>query len=375
MSSNIRVLIVDDSAFIRNALSGMLSKAPGIDVVGIAHHGEEALMKVKKLSPDVMTLDIEMPGINGMQVLESVMAHSPLPVIMVSSLTQESAWETLHALELGAIDFISKQLNGSILNISKIEKILVSKVKAAAKAKVFKKCIAQATLNRRKAADSPYSRVKLERYNEIGSVPGSVVIIGSSTGGPRVVQEILEEFPSTFSAAVVIVQHMPKFFTKSFAERLNQVCPLRVDEAKDGDPLVSGQVLVAPGSQHIQLESHADRQVRVRVSREPVDLPYRPSIDLAMESAAKIFGPSVVGVILTGMGNDGARGIQAINTAGGCSLVQDEETSVIYGMPKAAIENGDVDAVMPGSRIASEIISRISLVNKHEMQYHVKISK
>ncbi len=371
MRSDIRVLIVDDSAFIRNAISNMLSKSTEIEVVGFARDGEEALAKVEKLSPDVMTLDVEMPKMNGLEVLSSVMTHHPLPVIMVSSLTEESASETLDALDLGAVDYISKQLNGSVLEIAKIETLLISKVKAAATAKVPKRGIVKKP-SRQKTDWNDSSSIPTRSSSLLGSeenvkneeAADTVVIIGSSTGGPTVIQEMLETVPSFLSAAVIIVQHMPKYFTKPFSERLNQLCAVPVKEAKDRDPLLRGQVLVAPGGQHLQLEVLGVGKRSVRVSREPVNLPYRPSVDLAMESAAQIFGSAVIGVILTGMGNDGERGMQAVKVAGGYTIAQNEESCVIYGMPKASIDAGHVDAVMPISRIKYEILHRIALVKE-----------
>ena len=377
MSSRIRVLIVDDSAFIRNALSGMLSKSPDIDVIGIARNGEDALTKVVELSPDVMTLDIEMPGMNGLQVLKTVMAEHPLPVIMVSSLTEESAKETLQALEFGAVDFISKQSSKSVLDISKIEKLLLSKVKAAVWARSHVTGLVREPMVQKNPGQllgssftrNPRSYANTEKKKDTShKTLDSVVIIGSSTGGPKVIQDMLEEFPATLSSAVIVIQHMPKFFTKPFAERLNQLCPLTVQEAKDGDPLVPGQILVAPGSHHLRVENLGVREVGVRVSCEPVHLPYRPSVDLAMETGAKALGPLVIGVILTGMGNDGERGMRAIKEAGGHTLAQNEATCMIFGMPKAAIDSGYVDAVVPISRMTTEILHRIEQNKKHPAQ-------
>ncbi len=367
MTTCIRVLVVDDSTFIRNAITGMLKKSPEIKVIGQARNGEEAIKKVAELSPDVMTLDIDMPGMNGLEVLKSVMKHSPLPVIMVSSLTEDSAKETIHALELGAMDFISKQLNGSIFDISKIEKLLVDKVKAAALSggKITGLADEKVRLEKKKSASHPYQPEVAHSKSISGNdcerctAVDSLVIIGSSTGGPKVIQQMLEEFPSTLSSAVIIVQHMPKYFTKPFADRLNQLCPLVVCEAKDGDLLEAGKVFVAPGSRHLRLEATRARQVAIRVSPDPAHLPYRPSVDLAMESAAKIFGSSLIGVVLTGMGNDGEVGMHAIKQAGGCTLVQNEETCMVYGMPKAVIDAGYADAVLPISWMSSEVLNRI----------------
>ncbi|GJL49391.1 MAG: chemotaxis response regulator protein-glutamate methylesterase [Nitrospirales bacterium] len=371
--SKIRVLVVDDSTFIRQAIARMLSKSPDVEIVGQARNGEEAISMVKELLPDVMTLDIEMPRMNGLDVLEIVMREYPLPIIMVSSLTEDSAKETLLALELGAVDFISKQLNGSLLEISKIEKILLEKIRAAScsRGKVSGLSREKRDLqNRRGSVAGSHVEGRPRKANaEISHAPqdsaNSLVIIGASTGGPKVIQEMLMEFPSFLPCGVIVVQHMPKFFTKPFAERLNEQCPLSVCEAKDGDLVQAGKVFVAPGGRHLSMERVGTRpQVSLRISSEPANLPYRPSVNLAMDSAVKNFGSSLIGVVLTGMGNDGAMGMQAIKATGGCTLVQNEETCIVYGMPKAVIDAGNADAVVPISRMTSEIMKRIFRISE-----------
>ena len=362
----IRVLVVDDSTFIRNAISSMLAKSPEIDVVGCARNGADALQKVRELNPDVMTLDIEMPGMNGLQVLERVMQEYPLPVIVVSSHTEESAKVTLQALELGAVDFISKQLNGSVLEISKIERLLVAKVKTASYSTDKVKNLLKSRPERgaTRLSTKPHELEERAQPGKSRKVVSStthdpLVIIGSSTGGPKVVQEILTDFPSAFPCAIIVVQHMPKFFTKPFADRLNELCSLNVREANDGDLVRSGQVLVAPGGQHLRLEEKSDRAVCVRVSTEPANLPYRPSVDFAMQSAAEIYRTSLIGVVLTGMGNDGEQGMKSVKGKGGRTLAQNEATCIVYGMPKAVIDAGHADAVVPVSRMSQEIMTLV----------------
>ncbi|WP_447968322.1 protein-glutamate methylesterase/protein-glutamine glutaminase [Nitrospira sp. M1] len=372
--ATIRVLVVDDSTFIRHAIARMLSKYPEIEVVAQARNGEEALAMVREFSPDVMTLDIEMPGMNGLDVLEIVMRECPTPVIMVSSLTEDSAKETLRALELGAIDFISKQLDGSLLKISQIEAHLLEKVRAAASSREKIAGFLSETTSRQSPKD--FSKVshseglswplKGERQSESRDSVDSLVVIGSSTGGPKAIQEMLMQFPSSFPCGVLVIQHMPKFFTKPFADRLNEQCAVSVCEAKDGDVLQVGRVFVAPGSRHLRLEQHGGQKVTVRISSDPTHLPYRPSVNLAMESAANIFGSSLIGVVLTGMGNDGELGMAAIKAAGGCTLVQNEESCIVYGMPKAVITAGHADVVVPISRMAAEIVARVSRLTERQ---------
>ena len=378
----IRVLVVDDSTFIRNAISNMLAKSSDIQIVGTARNGEEAIQKVMELKPDVMTLDIDMPLMNGLQVLEHLMHRQPLPVIIISSLTDAGAKETLRALELGAVDFIPKHLNGSVLSISNIENQLLQKVKASARAmgKIGtpalnnpiphkKETILSGSFKKGREEQSLSRRVKVDRGPSSSKnygrppTPRSLVIIGCSTGGPKVLQEILPQIPTSIRAAILIIQHMPQFFTKPFAERLDQLCHLHVSEAADGDALEEGGVVVAPGGQHLRVEQGPAGQVRVRISDEPSYLPYRPSVDVAMESAAPIYGVHLLGVVLTGMGNDGMMGAHAIKATGGRTLVQDEATSIVYGMPKAVVDAGYADTVVSISQVAHALTTMIGEID------------
>lgn len=370
----IQVLVVDDSAFMRKALSNMLSKCPDFKVIGTARNGDEALRKVDELKPDVMTLDIDMPVMDGLMVLERVMATHPLPVVVVSGLTEEGAEVTLRALELGAIDFIPKHLEGSSLNISTIQEQLIEKVKVAAGA--------AGKISRRSATKSSESTLgsfspeskEVEHASSRGNIPWGpgdvrrrvpggpqgtlpgILTIGCSTGGPQALQEMLPRLPASFPASIVVVQHMPKFFTKPFAERLNQLCPLEVREAEEGDEVLPGVVLIAPGGQHLTLEKRGSGKVTIHVSEEPSNYPYRPSADLMMQSAVKVFGSKTVGVIMTGMGQDGFEGAQAIKAVRGRILAQDSASCVVYGMPKAVIEGGWADKIVPLSRMPREIM-------------------
>ena len=378
----IRVLVVDDSTFIRNTISNMLAKCSDIQIVGTARNGEEAIQKVRELRPDVMTLDIDMPLMNGLQVLEHLMHRHPLPVIMISSLTEAGAQETLRALELGAVDFIPKHLNGSVLSISNIETQLLHKVKASAQARSkigvpalpcpspqptgrvlsssVKKDKKEKALSRKVETHKTSSFTK---NSGLRPTPRNLVIIGCSTGGPKVLQDILPQIPTSIRAAILIIQHMPQFFTKPFSERLDQLCPLNVSEAVDGDTLEEGGVVVAPGGRHLRIEQSTTGHVCVRISDDPSYLPYRPSVDVAMESAAPLYGAHLLGVVLTGMGNDGMMGTYAIKANGGRTLVQDEATSIVYGMPKAVVDAGYADTVVPISKIAQTLTAVIGEID------------
>ena len=374
----IRVLVVDDSAFMRKAISTMLSESPDFVIAGTAVNGEDALRKVAALDIDVMTLDIDMPGMDGLTVLEQVMAHHPLPVVMVSSLTEGGAAVTIRALELGAVDFIPKHVGGSSLKISEIREPLQEKVRAAAttrskiqtrsKQSVIPGSLRQATppfpFSSKSANAGKLASNGRAQMTVLGD-PG-VLIIGCSTGGPQALQSVLTLLPGTFPCPIVVAQHMPKFFTKPFAERLNQVCALEVLEAGEGDHLKPGRVLIAPGGQHLTLERRGS-VVTTHVSDHPKHLPYRPSVDLLMESAAKLYGPKVVGLVMTGMGQDGLEGARAIKSAGGSVLAQDEATSIVYGMPKAVADHGCVDKVVSLQKIATEI----QLWVKHQSTHDV----
>ncbi|MDT7041874.1 chemotaxis response regulator protein-glutamate methylesterase [Candidatus Nitronereus thalassa] len=373
----IRVLVVDDSAFMRKAISNMLCESSDFVIAGTAINGEDALRKVAAMDIDVMTLDIDMPGMDGLAVLEQVMAHHPLPVVIVSSLTEGGAAVTIRALELGAVDFIFKHLGGSSLKISEIRVPLQEKVRAAATARSkIQSGSRQPVVPRalRKATPPfPFSSKNANTGNPDSdggmqvNLPGDpgVLIIGCSTGGPQALQVVLTLLPSTFPYPIVVAQHMPKFFTKPFAERLDQLCALEVAEAQEGDHLKPGRVLIAPGGQHLTLERRG-HVVMTHVSDHPKHLPYRPSVDLLMESAAKLYGQKVVGLVMTGMGQDGLEGARAIKRAGGSVLAQDEASSIVYGMPKAVADHGIVDKVVSLQKISTEIQLWVKHQSRHD---------
>lgn len=370
MTSPIRVLVVDDSAFMRKLLGNMLASDPRIQVVGLARNGDEALVRVKDLKPDVMTLDIEMPGINGLEVLRHVMEDNPLPVIMVSSLTEEGAQATMLALDLGAVDFIPKQLNGSSVNIVGIQQELVDKVISAHKAKGMllrlsgKKNGAgkgdSPLLQEPKRGQSPATAGAIARptTSALSARGTKIVAIGCSTGGPKALQEVFPLFPKDFPAPILVVQHMPKFFTGPFAKRLNELSQIEVREAVEGDVPQPGLALIAPGGFHMRAVKKSFLEIVVSLSAEPPML-HVPSVDVMLESVAQTFSGRAVGVILTGMGHDGQQGMKAIKAANGRTIAQDEATCVVYGMPKAVVDNGLADKIVPLEGIAGEIANMV----------------
>lgn len=333
-AGRVRVLVVDDSAFMRKAISTMLESDPEIEVVDTARDGLEAIEKVKALNPDLVTLDVEMPRMDGLTALKHIMEEHPLPVLMVSSLTTEGAEATLTALELGAVDFIPKDLSYVSLDIVKIKDSLLEKVKT----------IARRGLRRIGPMGPKVLTLPPKRKFEL-------VAIGVSTGGPMSLQKILPKFPPDLPAGVLIAQHMPPNFTRPLAERLDKLSPFEVREAEDGDEVVPGRVLLAPGGRHLRVR----RRGEVEVDESPVQALYKPSVDELMASVARHYGPWGVGVIMTGMGHDGREGVRLLKEKGGYVIAQDEASCVIYGMPKAVVEEGLADAILPLEKIPEHI--------------------
>jgi two-component system chemotaxis response regulator CheB len=356
MAGPISVLIVDDSAFMRKALMNMLSGDPRVTVAGVARNGEEAIQKVAELHPHVVTMDVEMPGMNGLEALRRIMEIRPVPVIMVSSLTMEGASETVKALELGAVDFLPKQLDGIATNIATIQAELIAKVIAAAGS--------AAKLKRPDSTSVPRPatsalKSSLSSGSIIGTRGNKVVAIGCSTGGPQALLEVLPHLPADFGAGILIVQHMPKFFTKPFADRLNQLCKVEVREAKEGDVVTPGVALIGPAGMHMRVVRRRATQVEIALSSDSEGQAHVPSVDVLMESVAALYGERAVGVLLTGMGHDGALGMKAIKGAKGRTIAQDEATCVVYGMPKAAVDGGHAEKVVGLPMIAGEVANMI----------------
>jgi two-component system chemotaxis response regulator CheB len=335
-----RVLIVDDSAFVRKAVARMLGEASDIEVVGTASDGEEGLAKAHELRPDVVTLDIKMPKLGGLETLERLMAERPVPVLLLSTLTQEGAEVTLRALELGAMDFVDKSAVEPMSMLS-LTTELVEKVRALGRARIKGR-----------------PRGKARRVAPAKEEAAEVVVIAASTGGPSSLQSLVSALPAGFRATILVVQHIPRGFTHSLAERLDARSAIPVREATDGDLVEPGRVIIAPAGIHTRLRRRGAR-VRIVLDEEPRDALHRPSADVLMASAASVFGQRTVGVVLTGMGSDGTEGLRAIKAAGGRTLAESEETCVIYGMPKAAVAAGVVSRIVPLDRMAEEILATV----------------
>ncbi len=321
----IKVVVVDDSAFMRKAISTMLEKDPGIKVVATGRDGQEGLDLIRRHDPDVVTMDIEMPRMDGLTALRHVMMEAPRPVLMVSSLTTEGAEATLKALELGAVDFIPKQLSKVSLDIIKIEADLISKVKTVAGRKMRHRVPPPARPAAPSAPAPTATRPAASRPS--GPQVRDVIAIGVSTGGPPAVQKILSALPADFPASIVIAQHMPAAFTGPFAKRLDTVCKISVKEAATGDRLQAGCAYVSPGGQHLVLEQKVSR-IDLVVTPEPRDALYKPSANVLVASAANAVGRRCLGVILTGMGNDGLEGVKVLKQKGGRALAQSDATCV-----------------------------------------------
>lgn len=337
----IKILIIDDSALMRQLLTAILHEDPDLHVVGTAANPLLAREKIKTLKPDVLTLDVEMPGMDGITFLEKLMRLHPLPVVMVSSHTEKGASATLRALDLGAVDFVAKPQGGLRDGIRRelIDEIR-DKVRAAATAHVRPVLVPQSGQTQQLLSSTTPCRE-------------GVIAIGASAGGTQAIAEILSRLPSRMPG-IAIVQHMPPRFTASFAERLNNQCQLEVREAKNGDRLRPGTVLVAPGGMHMALIRAGGYAVRV-YEDEPVNR-HQPSVDVLFDSTAHIARHSALGIILTGMGSDGARGLRAMKTAGAYTIAQDEKSSVVFGMPEQAIRQGGACEVAPLERIAERMV-------------------
>jgi two-component system chemotaxis response regulator CheB len=325
MKQRVRVLVVDDSALMRKLIPQMLASDESIEVVGTAMDGSFCLKKIDELKPSVVTLDLEMPGMNGIDTLKEIMRRQPVPVIVFSSHSIEGASVTMKALGLGAFDFVTKPKDASA-HMAETAKELIAKVKAAAECKLKPRIL-------------PGTPPKPAKASVSASSPTKVVGIGVSTGGPQAMEYLLSQLPGDFPGAIAVVQHMPEGFTDMFARRLDELCPLRVKEAQSGDMLQPGRVLICPGSRHMKVKRLPLGDV-VILSDEAHVNGHRPSVDVLFRSLAEEFRTQAVGVLMTGMGDDGAEGLGAVKKEGGMTIAQSEESCVVYGMPKAAIERG-----------------------------------
>ena len=324
----VRVLVVDDSALMRKLIPQMLAADPFIEVVGTAMDGNFCLKKIDELHPDVVTLDLQMPGMNGIDTLKEIMRRHPLPVIVVSSHSTEGASITFKALGLGAFDFVSKPQD-SMGHMDATARALIAKIKAAAEGKVVRPPISMGITTRVEKAHPAQPAPPLEK----------IVAIGISTGGPQALEFLLAQLTPDFPAAIVIVQHMPEGFTDMFARRLDELSALRVKEAQSGDALQAGRVLICPGSRHLKVKRRPGADIAVLSDEAPVN-GHRPSVDVLFQSVSAEFGKHAIAVLMTGMGDDGAEGLGAVQKAGGVTIAQSEPSCVVYGMPKVAVERG-----------------------------------
>jgi two-component system chemotaxis response regulator CheB len=348
----VRVLIVDDSAVVRRTLSEVLSSDPAIEVIGTAGDPFIAADRISEQVPDVITLDIEMPGMDGLTFLQKIMSQHPIPVIICSSLAEEGAQSTLRALEYGAVDIIAKPRLGSQRFLQESTVVLCEAVKAAAVARL-RPYTPHRVVEPKLTADAILSRATTGAMLETTE---KVVVIGASTGGTEALRSLLEALPAD-APGIVIVQHMPEVFTRAFANRLDTLCRITVKEAETNDTVLRGRALIAPGNHHTLLKRSGARYF-VDIKDGPLVSRHRPSVDVLFRSAARYAGPNAVGVIMTGMGDDGARGMLEMKEAGAATIAQDEATSVVFGMPNEAIKRGAVDAVLPLQQIAESMLAR-----------------
>lgn len=344
----IKVLVVDDSALVRNLLSEIVRDSPGMLLVGAAPDAYVARDMVNQFSPDVITLDIEMPRMDGLAFLEKLMAARPTPVVMISTLTEEGAEATLRALELGAVDFIPKPKLGVSSGIREYAEIIVEKIRAAAQVKVkplIKKHRPEITEDQKIL--NPAGLQSTEK----------IIAIGASTGGTEAIKDLLIQLPAAVPG-IVMTQHMPPGFTRTYAERLNKTTRLHVVEAKGGERILPGHAFLAPGGYHlVVVRSGADYRVKLS-DAEPVHR-HRPAVDVMMESVAEVGGKNVIGVLLTGMGKDGAKGMLDIRNRGGYTIAQDEASCVVYGMPKEAVAVGGVDQIVALDKMGQVLLDKI----------------
>ncbi len=358
MSKKIKVLIIDDSALIRQLLQEILSRDPSIEVVGTAADPLIAREKIKQLSPDVLTLDIEMPKMDGITFLKNLMRLRPMPVIMISSLTEAGADVTLEALEIGAIDFIPKPKVDVAERIQDYANDIINKIKIASVARVrtFKGNREIPSASEKLSADAVLAKgSRLSgQSKQFLKTTGKIIAIGSSTGGTEAIKEILLKMPVT-APAIVISQHIPAAFSASFSRRMNACSAMTVYEAKDGQQILPGHVYIAPGSHHLIVEKSGARYV-CRLNDGPRVNRHKPSVDVMFRSVSQNVGPNAVGAILTGMGDDGARGMKEMHDVGSSTIAQDEKSSVVWGMPGEAVKHGGVDHVLSLDQIAEKLL-------------------
>jgi len=351
--SKIKVLIVDDSAFMRKSIAIMVESDKDIEVIATARDGEEGYNLAKTLKPDLITLDIEMPKMDGLTALKKIMKDCPTSVLMVSSLTTEGAEATLKALEYGAIDFIPKELSFVNVNIIKVKEDLIRKIKDIVRHRQLKDGLSR--LRRLKGIESARASTTVTVNKEIPRVGFKAIVLGVSTGGPLSLQKVIPRLSKKINVPMFIVQHMPPKFTKSLADRLNGMSELEVKEAEANEPVRSNVVYIAPGGFHMGLRKNSTGHITVDISEMPNTTLHRPSVDVMMESVINIYGKYTLSIIMTGMGRDGLEAVKLLKNLGGYCIAQNEESCIVYGMPKAVVDFGCADIISPLEKIADEI--------------------
>lgn len=363
-----KVLIVDDSVFMRKIISDLVSEHPNFHVVGTAKNGKEAIGMVKTLKPDVVTMDIEMPEMNGLDALSAIMKEAPTPVIMLSNLTQDGARETIRALELGAIDFVGKPSGSISLDLFKVKSLLHEKLEIAVKSKLRAPLARPEPPRLAPEAAPPGPAPSLRQAKTGTDKPANpegqkfihLVAIGTSTGGPRALQQVLTQIPEHFPAPILIVQHMPPNFTQSLAVRLDSISRIRVVEAQDGMTLAAGTAYIAPGGFHMSVLREPGGMYRIRTSKEEPRSGHRPSVDVMFESVLPLHELKRHIVLMTGMGSDGAKGMLALREAGAVTTIaESEETCVVYGMPRAAVELNAAMHTVPVFDIPGKLVKAV----------------
>jgi len=359
MKKPVRVLVVDDSALMRKLIPQMIEREGSIQVVGTAMDGTFALEKIPELKPDVVTLDLDMPRMDGMETLRKIMRKHPLPTIVVSAHSTEGASATFKALSLGALDFITKP-HDPTTHMEEIAGELISKIKAAARSQMVR-------------LPEPQAKKKPKPPARPGIPPTKIIAIGVSTGGPQALQYVLSQLPPDFPGTILIVQHMPEGFTDMFAKRLDETCAIEVKEAKSGDLLTPGRVLVCPGNKHMKVKHMPLSDVVILTEGEKVN-GHRPSVDVLMNSVAFEFGERAIGVLMTGMGEDGAAGMGVIKNSGGLTIAQAEEGCVVYGMPRAAVERGNATRIVALEALANTLQAQCTTAAKSGRTFAAEVT-
>lgn len=351
------MLVVDDSAFMRKLISDFLSEHPRLHVVGTARDGQEALQKIEQLNPDVVTLDVEMPVMNGLETLKHIMQKKPLPVVMISSTTTEGAENTILSLQYGAVDFIAKPSGAISLDLYKIKDKMIEKVLLASEANLRTVKIKQ---KMSMLPQKQYSKIEVSERQTV-SGKKKIIAIGTSTGGPRALQHVLTKFPATIDAPILVVQHMPKGFTKSLAQRLDSLCDIRVKEAEDGEVIQKGTAYIAPGGNHLYVK-RVGTSLAIHLDEGAPRNGHRPSVDVMFESLSALTDYEKVAVIMTGMGSDGTAGLKQLKASGKTFVIAESaESSVVFGMPKSAIAANVVDEIVHVDDIAEAVMRHVQV--------------